>query len=101
MHLLMSENYFIVGDEVMKNAGDAMENPVNDYVPPQVLKMNDMRMGEGDCMTGSGDKGDCEGAGMKAGDHCRWNGSSAGTRCSSSGSSALGKCAGSGNSPGL
>jgi hypothetical protein len=91
MHLLMSENYFIVGDEVMKNAGESMVSPAKDYVPPKVLKMRDMAIGEGDCTSsgsGPGSTEDCEEFGGTAGKTCEDYGSVAGGTCDSVGSSA-------------
>jgi hypothetical protein len=87
MHLLMSENYFIVGDEVMKNAGESMENPVTskDYIPPRVLKMGDIR-------SGSGSVADCTGDGSSPSDDCEEYGYSAKDACEEYGQGAPNSC---------
>jgi hypothetical protein len=75
--------------------------PSKDYVPPRVLKMGDMHIGAGDCITnGSGDADDCKDYGASAKDWCEEYGATAAVRCSHDGGDfgGLGPCS-SGNKP--
>jgi|WetSurMetagenome_2_1015567.scaffolds.fasta_scaffold124849_2 hypothetical protein len=85
----------------MTREDDVMQIPVSsrNYIRPQVLKMGDMRLGEGDCTTGSGNSEDCQENGMSANVICDEFGQGAHDTCVDYGSNAAKGCTSVGNSP--
>jgi len=71
-----------------------------EYVPPQVMRLEDIHTGRGACDTGTGDPGDCGNCGYQAGGGCLPLGYSAGISCLTGNGFVGGSCLEPGEMPG-